>query len=68
MTLVNCKFCKNKITRDRYSIYLVLERQDFPPSGRWQKSTERTTENVCADCEIRIVQYFDEIIFEMTPK
>ena len=63
--MVNCKFCKNEIKKDRYSIYLVLERQDFPPSGRWSKNTERTLENVCPDCEIRLVNSYDQIIFAM---
>ena len=64
--MVKCKFCKKEITKDRFCVYLELERQDVPPNGRWQKSCERTNENVCPRCKDRIVHSFDQIIFALS--
>ncbi len=63
---INCRKCGTEIRRDRYNIYLVLERQDAPPSGEWQKSTDRTIEDICPSCENEMVKKIHAIFAEYT--
>ncbi|OLS23269.1 MAG: hypothetical protein HeimC3_26100 [Candidatus Heimdallarchaeota archaeon LC_3] len=57
--VINCSFCGNKITRDRYNIAHVLERQDSPPNGDWQKSIDSYKEDVCPNCQRLITAHYD---------
>lgn len=66
--MINCSFCGKEIRRDRYSIFLELERQDFPPDSQWHKSCERAHENVCSACRRKITVYFDLMISELKKK
>lgn len=55
--MVNCSFCGKLITKDRYNIAHVLERQDIPNESDWQKSTDFYREDVCPKCQELITQY-----------
>ena len=54
---LKCSICEKLITKDRYNISHVLERQDFPPNGDWQELTDFYLENVCPNCQERITKY-----------
>lgn len=54
--MVNCSKCGAEIIRDRYNISFILERQDFPPSGNWQKSLDRYMADVCPKCANKVMK------------
>jgi DNA-directed RNA polymerase subunit RPC12/RpoP len=59
--VVNCSKCGNEITRDRFNISFILERQDFPPSGDWQESVDRYLNDICPNCTHKIMKAVHQI-------
>ena len=61
MSEIICRFCKNKITKDRYNLAVEGTRQDFPPNGELQNVVEIPLENVCPSCFDKLIAGYKSV-------
>ena len=63
--MVNCHFCEEEITSDRYEFSLKGQRQDFPPDGEWQNASETFVSDCCSTCYNKVAMYYRGMVGAM---